>query len=96
MARTPEQHFVIGVYGYKNCSPVHLDGYTLEAAKRAKNWQGVGGGNSTTFHICTPHPTERGTFVSVDTGALFAANPSGWTKEAWADFLARTWPGGEG
>ena len=85
-------YYVIGVYGYKDCSPIHLDGYSLLGAKRAVNWQGVGGTPKTTFHICTPHPTERGTFVSIDTGALFAANRGGWAQEAWDSFLDRVWP----
>lgn len=83
-------HFVVGVYGFKKATPVHLDGYTLADAKRAKAWQGVGG--ETPMHICTPHPAERGTMVDVESGNHFPLNGGGWTEEAWNAFLQRTWP----
>lgn len=90
---TTANRYVIGVYSYKNCSPIHLDPYDAAGAKRALAWQGAGQDTKdhTTFHICTPHETERGTFVSIETGAHFPANRGGWTEQAWSDFLQRVW-----
>ncbi|MER9596104.1 hypothetical protein [Mesorhizobium sp. M0244] len=84
-------HFCLAVYGFKQCSPVHLEPYTKADAERAKRWQGIGPGGQGTYHVVTAHPTERGTFVSVETGAHFPASRMGWTDEAWNNFLNRTW-----
>lgn len=86
-----KSYFCLAVYGYRKCCPVHLDGYTKADAARAKRWQQAGPGQSDTYHVVTPHPTERGTFVSVETGAHFEASRMGLTEEAWAKFLERTW-----
>lgn len=83
-------HFCLAVYGFKKCSPVHLDPYTKADAERAKRWQEVGPGQFGNYHVVKP-ATERGTFVSVETGAHFPASRMGWTEEAWNTFLNRIW-----
>lgn len=84
--------FVLGEYGDLN-TLIHLDPKTELEARRAIAWQGVGGyTDRTTFHICTPHPDERATFVSKVTGAKFKAARGSWTQDAWDAFLERTWP----
>ncbi|ESY35722.1 hypothetical protein NKK48_30270 [Mesorhizobium sp. C386A] len=87
-----ERHFCLAVYGYKKCCPIHLDPYTKANAERAKRWQFTGGGSKDNYHIVTAHPTERGVFVSVETGAHFEATQQAYTKDAWESFLDRMWP----
>ncbi|RWN60176.1 hypothetical protein [Mesorhizobium sp.] len=87
MAVSTARYFCLAVYGFKKCCPVHTTPYTKDNAERAKRWQG--GHN---YHVVTAHPTERGTFVSVETGAHFEASQMGYTKEAWERFLDRIWP----
>ncbi|TPJ51765.1 MULTISPECIES: hypothetical protein [unclassified Mesorhizobium] len=90
---TTARYFCLAVYGFKKCCPVHLDPYTKNNAERAKRWQMVADqGGQDNFHIVTVHPTERGTFVSVETGAHFEASQMAYTKEAWDRFLDRMWP----
>jgi len=86
-----KKFFCLAVYGYKDCSPVHLDPYTKANAERAVRWQQIGPGQFDTYHVVTPHPTERGTFVSTETGNHFPANRGGWAVEAWDRFLDSVW-----
>ncbi|TPL66585.1 hypothetical protein [Mesorhizobium sp. B2-4-1] len=88
----PARYYCLAVYGFKKCCPVHLDPYTKDNVERAKRWQMVGSNGQDNYHIVTAHPTERGTFVSVETGAHFEASQMAFTKEAWNAFLDRTWP----
>ena len=82
------QHFLIGAYD--SSSPICADGKTLKDARRAKAWQGVAG-QTEHIHICTPHPTNRGTFVSVDTGAALPTTRGAMTEEAYASMLTAIW-----
>ncbi|MER8983923.1 hypothetical protein [Mesorhizobium sp. M0843] len=83
-----ERHFCLAVYGYKKCCPIHTTPYTRDNAERARRVQ-QGPHN---YHVVTAHPTLRGTFVSVETGAHFEATQQAYTKDAWESFLDRMWP----
>lgn len=86
-----KNYYVLGVYGYQRCTVLHLEPYTRKEAERARRWQGLYAG-SNSYHVVTPHPTLKATFVSVSTGAHFEAQASHWTPEAWFSFILRTWP----
>lgn len=83
--------YVIGVYGYKNCSLLHTDGRTLEECRRAIAWQNSPTPCGIPFHICKP-TDERGVFASIETGNHFAINRGALTEEAYNRALDEIWP----
>lgn len=81
--------YVLGVYD-ENTSPISLDGYPSKPeAQRAIRWQGQGGFGSA-YHICTPDPAERGTFVA-ESGERFKPTRGGWTEDAFARLVTSIW-----
>lgn len=82
--------YVLAVYGFKNCSLIGLNTYDQAGAERAIRWQHTGGFTEP-YHIVTAHPTERATFVSIETGNHFEANRGAFTEKAWRDFVNQTW-----
>jgi hypothetical protein len=95
MPLTPDRttrHFVIGCYGPEDYSLLQLDPYkSLVEAKRAIAWQGAGG-FVTPFHIASPDPETRGTFVTTTGQRISVTERGGWTAAAWNAFLDREWP----
>jgi hypothetical protein len=84
--------YIVGIYGYRHCSLLQLHPYdSTGAAKRAIAWQGVGEAATGHLHICTPHPTERGTFVRKDNGLLLPVQQGPFTAEAWQQAQDRIW-----
>ncbi|MRN79442.1 hypothetical protein [Brucella sp. 10RB9210] len=82
------KHFVVGVYGYKNCSLLSMEGATMAECRRMIAWQGPCG---TPYHICRP-TEERGVFASVETGNLFPVNRGPFTEKAFEAALNKIWP----
>ena len=83
-------HYLIGDYGNGQFSPIHTDGKTRAEAEQARRWQGVGNFGSA-YHICKPHESERGAFVSVETGEQFAVSRGALTENAWSVMCDRIW-----
>jgi hypothetical protein len=77
--------FVVGDYGQGYASPVHLEAYTLDQARRSKAWQARGCTHGTTYHVTKP---DRATheLVDVDTGQRFKPRGDAWVAAAWAQF----------
>lgn len=83
-------YYLIGVYGYKKCTPISLEGMTLQAVVQARNWQEPQLAEGEGYHICIPMK-KRGVFESIKTGALFETSRMGWTEEAYNAFLDTVW-----
>lgn len=96
------QFFCVGHYadadGTTRHVPVHLDAKTMAEAQAALRWQNTGD----YWHgaIYAPIPEKPGfmRIASVHRSAVEdhpaevqLSGPGGWTGEAWASFVARTW-----
>lgn len=86
--------FLVGDYDGE-FMPVHLSPYTKVQAEQSRSWQKQGDPTGyVKWHICTPHPTQRGAFLTAE-GKTLEGERGGWTPEAWERFLSETW-GDEG
>lgn len=82
--------FCVGVYGDGFNAPVHLDGYTLAEAKRAKAWQEIGSGQHDVYHIAQPVPGKPGV-METTTGGEITVQRGYIRDDVWAAFIARYW-----
>lgn len=86
------KYFVITVYGPNDSTVLGaMSGRTIAECEQSIRWQGQGGFDVSMYHVCTPAPKERGTFIDIKTGERFATNRGAFTDLAYGQLLDEVW-----